>query len=104
MNGNYDQVLEWCRNILENNFRPCGLDDEIKTELYDLTIEWEKWKEKADKEKREIGGLMVIFYGLMKLWRQAEGLAEKYNKNVCHYLRMSLENKWLTNYCYSFWE
>jgi len=104
MSENYEKVLEWCRNILENDFKPCGLENELKKELYDLTLDWERRKEEAEREKRQIGGLMVIFHGLMKSWRQAEGLAKKYNKNVCCYLKMSLENKWLTNYCCSMWE
>jgi len=103
MNENYEKVLEWSSVIIREDYKPCGLENEIKEQLYDLTLEWERRKEKAEREKREIGGLMVIFYGLMKSWRQAEGLSKKYNKDTCHYLRMSFEHNWLRNYCYSMW-
>jgi len=69
----------------------------------ELTLEWERREEKARKEGIEIGGLVVILKGLLKTTNQAKGLAKKYNKNVCYYLRMSLRNNWLKNCCCSMW-
>jgi len=104
MNENYANVLELCRRIIESNFRPCGLEEDIKNRIYELTLQWKRDKEKAEREGREIGGLSMIFKGLLKSWRQAEGLAKRWQKDVCYYLRMSLRNKWLEHYCKSMWK
>lgn len=104
MNGNYEKVLDWCKKILEDSIRSCGLEEDFRNRLYELTLDWERLKEKAEREGREIGGLMVIFMGLLKSTEQAIGLAKKFNKDVCHYLRMSLRNKWLEHWCYSMWK
>ena len=103
MNENYEKVIDWYSKVLEEIKQQCNLEEDFKKRLYELTSEWERRKEKARKKGREIGGLMVIFKGLLKTTNQAKGLAKKYNKNVCHYFRMSLRNNWLQNYCYSMW-
>lgn len=103
MNENYEKVIDWCNRILEEIKQKCNMEEDFKKRLYKLTLQWERRKEKARKEGREIGGLMLVFYGLLKSMNQARGLAERYDKNVCHYLRMSLRNNWLENYCYSMW-
>lgn len=104
MNENYAKVLELCRKIIENDIKSCGLEEDFKNRIYELTLQWERLEEKAEREGREIGGLSVIFKRLLKSWRQAGGLAKTYKKDVCHYLRMSLRNKWLEHYCESMWK
>lgn len=104
MKGNYERVIDWCKVILEEDIRSCGLEEEFKNRLYELTLDWERRKEKAETEGREIGGLKVMFMGLLKSTEQAIGLARRYNKDVCHYLRMSLRNKWLEHCCNSMWK
>jgi len=104
MNGNYEKVIDWCKKILEDVIRNCDLEEDFKDRLYELTLDWQRLKEKAEREGREIGGLKVIFMGLLKSTEQATGLAKRYNKDVCHYLRISLRNKWLEHYCYSMWK
>jgi len=103
MSEYYEKVLEWCAVTIKEVYGPCGFENEIRRRLHDLTLEWERREEKAEKDERKIGGPKVIFYGLMKSSRQAGGLAKKYNKDVCHYLRMSLDNGWLRNFCCSMW-
>jgi len=100
---NYKKVIEQCSKILGEIRQECNLEEDFKKKLFELTLEWERRKEKAIKENKEIGGLPVIFMGLLKTIDQAEGLAKKYNKDVCHYLEMSLRNDWLENWCYSAW-
>lgn len=96
MNGDYEKLIDWCKMILGDVIRSCGLEEDFKNRLYELTWDWKRRKEKAETEGREIGGLKVIFMGLLKSTEQAIGLAKRYNRDVCHYLRMSLRNKWLT--------
>ena len=103
MNENYEKVIDWCSKILEEIRQKCNMEEDFKKRLCELTLQWERRKEKARKEGKEIGGLMLVFYGLLKSMNQARGLAERYNKDMCHYLRMSLRNNWLENYCYSMW-
>jgi len=103
MNENYEKVIDWCGKILEKIKQECNLEEDFKKKLYELTLEWERRKEKALREGKEIGGVMVIFYGFLKTINQAEGLAKKHNKDLCYYLMMSLKNNWLENYCYSMW-
>jgi len=104
MDESYEKVPGLCRKIIENDFRPCGLEDEIKDSIFKLTFRWEKLKEQANLEGREIGGLQIIFTGILKSAMQAEGLARRYDKDVCYYLRMSVQNKWLDNYREAFWK
>jgi hypothetical protein len=102
-NENYEKIVELCKKILEDIRQECNLEEDFKKRLYELTLEWERRKEKVFRENKEIGDLRVIFIGLLKTINQAEGLAKYYNKDVCYYLEMSLRNKWLENYCFSMW-
>ena len=64
MNGNYEKVIDWCKKILEDVIRNCDLEEDFTNRLYELTLDWQRLKENAEREGREIGGLKVIFMGL----------------------------------------
>lgn len=103
MNQNYEKVIQSCSEILKEIKQECNLEEGFKNALFELTLEWETRKERATRDGREIGGIMVVFMGLLKVLNQTRGLAKRYDKDVCYYLRMSLRNNWLENYCYAMW-
>ena len=91
MNENYRKILELCRVIIEQDYAPCGLEDDIKKRLLDLTLDWERRKEKASREGKEIGGLNVIFMDVYRAVNQATQNQKRFGKPKCYYLRRGLQ-------------
>ncbi len=40
MNENCGKILELCKIMIERDYAPCGLEDDIKKRLLDLTLYW----------------------------------------------------------------
>jgi len=105
---NFKRVLRECKYIIEHDFKPYGLEDKIKKCLCDLTIIWER-KNILSKEKGvEIGGLRVIFAGLLRSVELAKYLSKRYNKDVYYYLKRICsgirdQDLGFINYCCSMW-
>lgn len=91
MNENYKKVLELCKVLIEKNYAPCGLEDEVKKRLLELTLEWEKRKEKADREGKTIGGLGVLRMDVSRAVGKAGSDAKKSGKSKCYYLRQGVQ-------------
>lgn len=91
MNENYGKILELCKVIIERAYAPCGLEQDIKKRLLDLTLEWERRKEKASKEGNTIGGLNVIFTDVKRAVNQAKQNEKRFGKPRCYYLRRGLQ-------------
>jgi len=109
MNENYKKLLESCKVIIERDYAPCGLEEDIKKRLLDLTLEWERRKENANKENKMIGGLRVVFLDLLRAVNQAKSNTKRFQKPKCYYLKRGLQIKcgepgWLGNYSCSMWE
>ncbi len=91
MNENYGKILELCKVMIERDYAPCGLEDDIKKRLLDLTLDWERRKEKASKEEKAIGGLNVIFIDVYRAVNQAKANEKRFGKPKCYYLRRGLQ-------------
>lgn len=91
MNENYVKVLELCKVIIEQDYVPCNLENEIKKRLLDLVLDWEKRKEKADREGKEIGGLNLLFFDVLRAVNQATGNEKRFGKSKCYYLKRGLQ-------------
>jgi len=88
-------VLEWCAPIIQYDFAPCSLEGDIKREIRKLV--------EIRKEFAIDRGLMQIFYGLLWSVETAMSLANRHKLDPCHYLKMSIERGWLTEYCIDRW-
>lgn len=88
--GSYETVLGLCKVVIERDYAPCGLEEDVKKRLQELTLEWERRKKKADKEGRAIGGLDIFFKDVYRAVRQAESNAKRYGKSKCYYLERGL--------------
>ncbi|MDH5744631.1 MAG: hypothetical protein OEZ52_13890 [Candidatus Aminicenantes bacterium] len=73
----YKTVLELCKVVIARNYTPCGLEDDVKKRLQELTLEWKKRRKKADEEGKKIGGADIIFKDIYRAVRQAESNAKK---------------------------
>ena len=91
MNENYGEISGLCKVMIERDYAPCGLEDGIKKRLLDLTLDWERRKEKASKEGKAIGGLNVIFIDVYRAVNQAKANEERFGKPKCYYLRRGLQ-------------
>lgn len=91
MNENYGKILEECKIVIEQEYAPCGLEDEIKKRLLELAKEWEKRKKRADEEGRTIGGLRIIVRDVFRAVGQAESNMKRFEKPKCYYLRRGLQ-------------
>ena len=91
MNENYGEILGLCKVMIERDYAPCGLEDDIKKRVLDLTLDWETRKGKASKEGKEIGGLRVIFIDVYRAVNQARANEKRFGKPRCYYLRRGLQ-------------
>lgn len=96
MNENYKKVLEECAYMIEHDYAPCGLEEDIKKRLLDLTLELEKLG-KIDKEGK---GVRIISKGVHWAVGSAKKKAEETGKPQCYYLNDF--SKKLRNYCLAF--
>jgi len=100
---NYKKVLEECANIIKQDYAPCGLEADVKKRLLDLTQEWERRKENANKDGRRIGELETIFIDLFRAVNQAESNAKRFEKSKCEYLRNGLRTPFSKSGGLGFW-
>jgi len=91
MNKDLEELLEECRVIINRDFAPCGLKEDVEKRIHELYEEWKEAKAKADREGKTIGGLKVIFSDLLRAVRFAKEQARKSGKTECYYLRKWLE-------------
>ena len=104
----YNKVIQECEQVIELDFKPCGLEDDIKKRLCDLIVIW-KYKKMASNEKGVvIGGTRVIFSGLLRVVELARHLSKRYDKDMCYYLERACSGNrdrdlGFTNYCVSMW-
>jgi hypothetical protein len=90
-NKNYQYVLDLCKDIIINEYRPCELEVELKDRLYELVLKWENNKERAMHEGKEIGGLHALFLDLMRAVEKAYADEHRFRKRTkCQYLKMGL--------------
>lgn len=88
--GSYGTVLELCKVVIERDYAPYGLEEDVKKQLQELTLEWERRKKRADEEGKEIGGVGIIFKDIYRAVRQAESNAKIHGKSKCYYLERGL--------------
>jgi hypothetical protein len=88
-NENYEKVVEWCKEYIEE-FETCGLKEDVLKRIFEL-VQWlEKRKlEKQKVEDREVDWIKIIPIGFEYYHNLAEFLS-KHHKTKCEYYR-----KWL---------
>ena len=91
MGKEYEELLKLCEVIIEEEYKPCGLENEVKQRIKDILQELERRKRVAQAEGGEIGGHRLIYYDLLRAVGQAKRNSEKYGKPICYYLRRGLE-------------
>ncbi len=83
----YSQTSQWIEALIEENFKPCNLDERARNAVKSLLA---KYNERLVRDS------------LQKAVRQAKGLARQENNSICEYLRDALEKDWLTQICESY--
>jgi len=83
----YSQTSQWIEAIIEENFKPCNLDEKARNAVKSLLA---KYNERLVRDS------------LQKAVRQAKGLARQENASLCEYLKDALEKDWLTQICESY--
>jgi len=91
VNENYQKILELCKVMIERDYAPCGLEDDIKKRLLGLTLEIERRNEKASKEGKATRGFNIIFSDVLRAVNLAEQNAKRFGKPKCYYLRQGLQ-------------
>ncbi len=81
------QTSQWIEAIIEDNFKPCNLDQKARDLVKSLLT---KYNERLVRDS------------LHKAVRQAKGLARNEDKSVCEYLKDALEKDWLEQICESY--
>jgi hypothetical protein len=96
----YEEILELCKAIIETDFKPCGLDQEIKKQLLDLVLEWEK------KCNVPFTSAVGAFNSVYRMEREAAKLSGgDYGgdqQRKCYYLRIKLEKRELQSWFWRF--
>ncbi len=86
----HGEILHLLKVVIERDFQPFGLEEPLKTILYDLAFRaaeenWSGWK--------------IIFDGACWAVETARSLAERNpDKDLCYYLEMGLKRGWIENY------
>ncbi|RLG02529.1 MAG: hypothetical protein DRN61_06320 [Thaumarchaeota archaeon] len=88
------ELLEICKVVIERDFAPCGLREEVIERVKELFAEWKRKREKAAREGRTIGGVKVIFYDLLRLVEMARANSERHGKPFCEYLSRALKKSY----------
>jgi len=81
------QTSQWIEAIIQENFKPCGLDAKARGTVKSLLT---KYNERLVRDS------------LHKAVRQAKGLARQENRSICEYLQDALDKDWLTQICESY--
>jgi hypothetical protein len=81
---NDSSTLQWIEAIIEENFKPCNLDERARSVVKSLLTKY---------------NARLVNDSLRKAVRQAKGLARQENKPVCEYLQDALDKDWLTQIC-----
>ena len=74
--------------MIERDFDPCGLKEDVKKRIFDLTVLWKRCKRRAEKDVGDFGGL---FYDLLRAVEHANSMMERTGKSKCYYLSRGLE-------------
>ena len=61
------ELLEICKVVIERDFAPCGLREQVVERVKELFAEWQRRYERVVREGRTIGGVKVIFFDLLRL-------------------------------------
>lgn len=89
----YQDILQQLKVVIERDFRPCDLEEPLKTILYDISY-------KATKENWT--GWKIVVSGVFWAVELAHYYAKRYNKSLCHYLDKALKNGWIEHWVLSF--
>jgi len=109
LNSEFENLLNICRNIIETDFAPCGLEEKVINRIRELFLEWKRRKSQAELENRSIGGLNVVFYDLRRLVKKARSDSMRFGKPFCEYLEDALSKPYyvkggLGYYSLSMWQ
>lgn len=85
------ELMKICEVVIERDFAPCGLRDQVTERIKELFAEWQRRYEQAIREGRTIGDVKVIFLDLLRLVELARANSERYGKPFCEYLKRALE-------------
>ena len=84
---NDSQTSQWIEAIIEENFKPCNLDERARGAVRSLLT---KYNERLVRDS------------LHKAVRQVKGLARQEDRSICDYLRDAFDKDWLTQICESY--
>ena len=84
---NSSSASQWIEAIIEENFKPCNLDEEARTAVKSLLTRYNE---------------RLIRDTLQKAVRQAKGLARKEDRPICECLQEALDKNWLDQICESY--
>jgi len=96
----YEKTLELCKVIIEEHFKPCGLDQVVKEQLFELILEWER---RCGRPFTHESGAFDCVYRTVQ---EAISLTERFHKGdskqECNYLRDKLEKRELQRWFWTF--
>jgi hypothetical protein len=96
----YEEILELSRVITETDFKPCGLEQDVKKQLLDLVLGWEK---KCNIPFTSVEGALNSVYRVAREAAELSGGDLRGDqKRQCHYLRMKLEKGELQRWFWTF--
>jgi len=83
MQENYEKVLNLCKVMIEQDYAPCGLEEDVKKRLLELTQEL---------ERRGRRGFNIISVDVFRAVNQAESYEKRFKKRTkCEYLKRGLQ-------------
>lgn len=86
--NDYNQIAQLCKTIIERDYNQCGLEEDIRKRILDLTLLWKRCKRKSEKD---VGGLKTLFYDLLRAVNHANSMEKRTGKPKCYYVGRGLE-------------
>ena len=98
----YNKLSDHAKRLIDDYFEPCGLKNSILVEIRDIKLAKTNIKYGStiiSQSKDKIGSNSdIIWAGLKQIVNSAISLAERYDKDICHYIKIAVEDKRLTKY------
>jgi hypothetical protein len=83
---------DYVKGLIDKYYSECGLKDLILDEIAEAIERTKTWRYPITPSSRR------IVYGLEKCINQAKSLADKHQRDFCHYLTLSLRRRWFLNW------
>jgi hypothetical protein len=99
-------IPAWAKRLIEKHYGACGLGEEalklVERLLARMSLELGKseefWREELENPTSKINKLDLLYGAIMYAVNKAKASSQRSERDVCEYLKLSIEEGWIGNY------